>query len=217
MKINFLQKSALKQTFLNRNFLFFSILYVLFFTLLEEDPANGVLLIILEGVVMAVLGFLIGLFKMEEVKNVIGRFFVGIILLPLNLFFLIISLSLIAIFSSPDIDLQLFESPGLHEFMTMGYENSWNPIIVIQEMGTNYIYFMLATGLFFLYNQTTKKKGDTMETSAFKATAYCGILSLVSLVALFVAFIIQYIIPGSFPFTFLFATRVGMGYAKQTT
>ncbi|MGV6861834.1 MAG: hypothetical protein ACWA41_08675 [Putridiphycobacter sp.] len=215
MILNFLKKSSIRQIVTNKNFLFFTIISILFVTIFEVDPANALVLILLEGVVMAVLGFIFGLFQMDEVNNVVGRFFVGIILLPLNLFFLIVPYGFITIFNRPNLpELDLYYSKSLEEVNMLVYSGGFSDYLVFFETHTEYLYFIGATLIFFVYNHFSKQPDVTMETSAFKATAYCAILALVSLIAFLIAFIFQYFVEGSYPFTFLLIIRLAMAFSK---
>lgn len=213
MKTNFLQNTSIRQTFLNRNFIFFGFLYLLFITIFEKDPANAILLIVVEGIAITIVGFFFGLYKMSGVKNFFARFFVALILVPINLFFISIPLTIIILFNRPFMpELDLYYSEAVEQIgILMEAESTWSNILAIfTESNDQYKYFALVAGIFFLYKVIYGKKKDEMDEGAFAPVAYTGLLTIISLAAFFGAFMLQYLIPQSFPYTFLFITRLMM-------
>lgn len=189
-----------------------TLLYIVVAIFFENRPDEMLLYLLPEGIAIMFLGMLYEIVVAKSISKAVGRFFVYIILLGLTAFLLMFPLSFILFLNSsqlPELNLFYSERADIIYTYLSKYDSLWE-LLLNSKAIFGYTFLLIFGGAVSSFLPNRIKEGSIFNGSGhvpFELKYIC-FMALGFVIGLLPAFLIGFLINGSFPFVLIIVMKL---------
>lgn len=190
---------------------FLTLLYIVLGIFLDNNPDEMLLYLLPEGIFMMLIGMGYEMVVSKSVSKAIARFFIYLLLIGLTVFLLMFPFSFTIFFNSAVFpDLNLFNSDNAETiYIYMSENDSFLGLALnLSDAFKNTIWFIVV-GVLINFLPKKIKEGSIFIGAGHVPLElkYVSFMTIGFVIGMLPAFIIGFIIPGSFPFVLIIVMR----------